>query len=449
MSKKKILFLFTFILFAFGCSFDNKTGIWTGSEDEKRRISDLEKKQRQIIDIEKFYSSDPVFNKEINLSKKINLSAPKKNPTWNMSGLNLQNFKGNLYLDGIENRFLKKQVGKNKHSIANFISYPLILPNSIVISDDKGSIFKISENGKIIWKKNIYKKIYKKIYKNLNFSAYQNKLYVTDNIGFIYSINLENGELEWLKNHGIPLKSNIKIFNNQIYSINQDNRLICLNLKDGSLKWDIRSISSFIKLQNNLSLAVTDNGNIITINSSGTVIKASADTGDIYWSRDLSGSMLADATDFFKISDIVLTDKYAIFSAGNSTSSYNLSDGSLNWEKNVISSTTPIIDKENIFLVTENGYFIILEMQTGEILSSANLLNILKKKKQETKISGFIMGSGKIYATTLNGYLIISSAISGKPEYFVKIGEQISSTPIISDGKLYILTDKPRIYGFN
>ena len=72
MSKKKILFLFTFILFAFGCSFDNKTGIWTGSEDEKRRISDLEKKQRQIIDIEKFYSSDPVFNKEINLSKKIN-----------------------------------------------------------------------------------------------------------------------------------------------------------------------------------------------------------------------------------------------------------------------------------------------------------------------------------------------------------------------------------------
>ena len=88
-------------------------------------------------------------------------------------------------------------------------------------------------------------------------------------------------------------------------------------------------------------------------------------------------------------------------------------------------------------------------MQTGEILSSANLLNILKKKKQETKISGFIMASGKIYATTLNGYLIISSAISGKPEYFVKIGEQISSTPIISDGKLYILTDKPRIYGFN
>ena len=45
-------------------------------------------------------------------------------------------------------------------------------------------------NGKINWKKNIYKKIYKKIYKNLIFSIYQNNIYVADNIGFIYSIDL-------------------------------------------------------------------------------------------------------------------------------------------------------------------------------------------------------------------------------------------------------------------
>ena len=66
-----------------------------------------------------------------------------------------------------------------------------------------------------------------------------------------------------------------------------------------------------------------------------------------------------------------------------------------------------------------------------------------------TEITGFVMGSGKIYAVSLNGYLIVCSAVSGEVEYFKKIGDQITAAPIISDGSLYILTGKSRILGFN
>ena len=86
---------------------------------------------------------------------------------------------------------------------------------------------------------------------------------------------------------------------------------------------------------------------------------------------------------------------------------------------------------------------------SGKIIRSTNILKILKEKKQTTKITGFIMGSGKIYATTLNGYLIVCSAASGKIEYFKKIGDPITVAPIISDGSLYILTENSRILGFN
>ena len=66
-----------------------------------------------------------------------------------------------------------------------------------------------------------------------------------------------------------------------------------------------------------------------------------------------------------------------------------------------------------------------------------------------TQITGFIMGSGKIYATTLNGYLIVCSAASGNIEYFKKIGDSVVAAPIINDGSLYILTANSRILGFN
>ena len=446
IKKKNLIYLLIFILLT-NCSFDNITGIWTGDKKEKKRISELEKEQKKIIDITKIYSSDNSYSKEIPLDQNISLSKPKKNLSWEMSSLNHQNFLGNIYLSGIDNTFLKKKIGKNKFSVSKIMASPLVYENNIIFSDNTGSIFNIDDSGNIIWKKNIYKKIYKKIYKNLNFSIYQNNIYVVDNIGFIYSISLNNGKLVWIKNHGIPFKSNIKIFDNKIFLINQDNRLLCLNTKDGSKIWDIRSVSSFIKSENFLSLAVTKQGDVIVINSSGDLLKAKGSNGNIYWSLNTSSSILTDATDFFKSSEVVINNEDIVFSAGSSIFSYHSKDGTMNWEQKLSSIGAPIIDGKNIFFVTENGYFVIMTKDTGKIISSNNILKILKRKKQATKITGFIMGSGKIYSVTLNGYLIVSSAISGKAEFFRNIGDPIVADPIINNGKLYILTKNSRIFG--
>ena len=75
--------------------------------------------------------------------------------------------------------------------------------------------------------------------------------------------------------------------------------------------------------------------------------------------------------------------------------------------------------------------------------------HFLKKKKRDTKVTGFVLGSGKIYGVTKNGYLIIVSASSGKIDSFKKIGDGISSNRITHDGSLYILTENSRILGLN
>ena len=449
MNKKKNLIFFLIFILLVNCSFDNKTGIWSGSKKEKRRISELEKEQKQTKVVDYIYSSKSVYSKEISLTKKISISNPRKNLSWKMSSLNQQNFLGNIYLSGIDNIFLKKKIGKNKFPISKIISSPLVFENNIIFSDNNGTIFNINQNGEINWKKNIYKKIYKKVYKNLVFSIYQNNIYVADNIGLIYAIDLENGKLVWIKNHGIPLKSNIKIYENKIFLINQDNRIICLNTKNGTKIWDIRSVSSFIKLQNFLSSAISKQGHVIAVNSSGNLLKVDANNGRILWSLNTLEYAAAHSTDFFKSSEIVINDDEIIFSAKSSIFSYNLNTGYANWKQAVSSVGAPIIDGKNIFILTENGYFVIIDKDEGKIISSTNILKILKKRKQSTKVTGFIMGSGKIYSVTLNGYLIVSSPISGKAEYFKKIGDPITSAPIINNGKLYILTKNSRIFGFN
>ena len=144
-----------------------------------------------------------------------------------------------------------------------------------------------------------------------------------------------------------------------------------------------------------------------------------------------------------------MTDDKIFFSSGSTFYSYDVNNGNINWKNEVYSIATPIVDGKNIFIVTNNGYFVILNKDSGKIISSTNILDILKKRKQKTRVTGFIMGSGKIYSVTSNGFLIVSSANSGKVEYFKKIGESNISPLIINNGTLYILMKNSKIIAFN
>ena len=79
INKKNLIFFLIFILLV-NCSFDNKTGIWSGDKEEKRKIYELEKEQRQIIDVVNVYSSEGIYSREISLTENINISNPKKGP---------------------------------------------------------------------------------------------------------------------------------------------------------------------------------------------------------------------------------------------------------------------------------------------------------------------------------------------------------------------------------
>ena len=87
INKKNLIFFLIFILLN-NCSFDNKTGIWGDSEKEKRKISELEKKQKQILDVEKIYSSESIYLKDKLLTKNIILS---KNKELNIRGATVTN----------------------------------------------------------------------------------------------------------------------------------------------------------------------------------------------------------------------------------------------------------------------------------------------------------------------------------------------------------------------
>ena len=448
MSKKIILYLFSSFLI-FSCSFDKLTGIWSGTENEKRRLGEIQKEQKETLNTVKLYSTENIYNKEVLYKKNIKLPKPIKNSSWDNAGHNNQNLLKNFYLPDVNNRFLKRKVGKNKFPILKTGSPPIVSNDLIYLSDDRGSIFSINRSGSVNWKNNIYQKMYKNIYKNLSIAKYKNNIYVSDNIGFIYALSSVSGKVIWVKNHGIPLKSKIKVLDNKIILINQDNRILCFKASDGTKMWDVRSVSSFIKSQKLLSTAISKENKLYALTSSGDLLKINFVNGRVEWVLSTLASLKAFDTDFFTSSDIVIDKENLYLSAGTSFFSFDLASGFINWKKNYSTTLTPISLLDNIFLITDNGYLININKSDGEVNWSTNILKYIKRKKRDTTISGFILGSDNIYATTANGYLIVMSVKTGNVVKAFKVADSILTRPIIVNGDLYILSSQPKLIGLN
>ena len=71
MNKKKNLVFFLILILLVNCSFDTKTGIWSGEEVAKRKVAELEKEQKVNIfwrqynteesDVEKMNILDKIY----------------------------------------------------------------------------------------------------------------------------------------------------------------------------------------------------------------------------------------------------------------------------------------------------------------------------------------------------------------------------------------------------
>ena len=90
-----------------------------------------------------------------------------------------------------------------------------------------------------------------------------------------------------------------------------------------------------------------------------------------------------------------------------------------------------------------------IDSEIGKIIKSKYIFNKLNEKiRKRIFAHGFLIASNKVYVTTNLGYLIVCSADTGNVENIIKIGKSELSEPIISNNKLYILSNSS-VFVFN
>ena len=296
----KIIILVIALFFLNNCSFNENSRIWK----EKEKKLESQKKLEKV-----FAETNPVLS-EFNPELKIELIKIKLNNTVveNKNNYGFQNYDGSL------NKVANYKFSKlEKIDQLNF--KPIFLKDGLIFFDKKGSIIRFNNMQKVLWTNNYYSKVEKKLKPKLYFASDNENLFVFDDIAKFYSVNINSGKLNWIKNNIYPFNSEIKKLGNKIFVVDYKNILRSYNINNGSEYWNLKTEDSFTISNSKYSLIIIDNA-IIFSNSIGDITAVDVETGLIIWQLPTQSSNIVNESYNFKISKLV-SDGNSIFFSNN------------------------------------------------------------------------------------------------------------------------------------
>ena len=425
----KIILLITFVFFINGCSLNKNSKFWTAEQ----KIPEENKKNYEKVLLE-----EEALNQELNSKLIIKFNGKINN---NSLLRNYSNNDGRLNYNGI----LKKSSRYKFSKIKNFYQFEPTISfdkKDIIFFDNNGSILKFNDKSKLIWKKNYYSKSEKKIKPILQFANNNEILIVADSIAKYYAMNLSSGQLIWSKNNLAQFNSQIKIYKDRFFIVDFSNTLRCFSLKDGQELWNVKTENSLIRSQKKLSIVIVNN--LLYFNNSiGDISAVDINKGELLWQLPTQGNLIYEAAFSLETSDIIADNKTLFFSNNkNQFFSIDLATGSFNWENKINSNLRPSLIENYLFTISIEGYLIVIEKNSGNIIRITDIFkNFDKKKRDKIKPVGFIVGLKNIYLSTDNGRLLVIDISSGKTNSILKIDNEKISRPFILDKNLFVIKD--------
>ena len=421
----KIIILVIALFFLNNCSFNENSRIWK----EKEKKLESQKKLEKV-----FAETNPVLS-EFNPELKIELIKIKLNNkvVENKNNYGFQNYDGSL------NKIANYKFSKLEN-IDQLNFKPIFLKDGLIFFDKKGSIIRFNNMQKVLWTNNYYSKAEKKLKPKLYFASDNENLFVFDDITKFYSVNINSGKLNWIKNNIYPFNSEIKKLGNKIFVVDYKNILRSYNINNGSEYWNLKTEDSFTISNSKYSLIIIDNA-IIFSNSIGDITAVDVETGLIIWQLPTQSSNIANESYNFKISKLV-SDGNSIFFSNNKNEFYSIDvkTGTINWINDINSNITPILNNNLIFTVSNEGYLFVIDKNKGNIIRVTDLYKNYKiKHRKNIKPIGFTIGKKNLYLTNSDGNMIVADLSLSNVNKIEKVSGNLISEPFIFNQNLFVI----------
>jgi outer membrane protein assembly factor BamB len=369
--------------------------------------------------------------------EKIVLPPALKNTSWERAGGNAVNNMPPL------------QVGTNLQKKWQTVAgcsgqYDLVCnQKTIFVMDCQGVVSAFSaEDGKVLWKIETSPKNQSANALKGGLLLSENVLFVTTSFGEVLALNIVTGETIWRKSVDSPLRSGANLYKNSLSFTTISNETFCLDKDTGSVIWShqgLSEISSFLGLN---TPAVLDDV-MVTAYTSGEYLGLDSKTGIPLWQDTITPSVRPDSISsmsHIRANPIINDGHFYVTSQGGKTVCGDLRSGERIWQNDVGGTEKANIIGNLLVTVDYNDILYAISKKTGHIMWQVDLHTLMPAEKN-LQFFGPLLVNHHALITTSSGKFIFIDLATQKVAHTIDTPYKFNSTPIISNGTLYIMSE--------
>ena len=168
----------------------------------------------------------------------------------------------------------------------------------------------------------------------------------------------------------------------------------------------------------------------------------------IKWFLNINQSTDKSLSNLFDGSEVISIGKIVVVSSKTFTYIINVIDGSLIFRKNFSTALKPIINSNNLFLISKNNLLLAVDITNGNVIYSYDvnqkIADFIKSKKYKVNYRFMMLVNNKIFVYLKNSY-VLKFNIKGDLLEIVKLPTKLNSNPIIINNKILFVDIKNKL----
>jgi outer membrane protein assembly factor BamB len=382
---------------------------------------------------------------EVESKEPVKLPAARENDAWSQPGGVASNAPGHLAFSGAAKTLWKEDAGAGSNSDGRITALPIVHGGKVFTLDREGHVSAFSMSGGRLWRTDL-KPEEEKAESGFGggLAAEGDTLYVATGFGSVVALNTGSGKPVWTKPLGVPIRSSPTVANGKVFVVNTESELFALSAKDGTQLWTGRGLPEGASILSNVSPAVS--GNMLVVSyASGELTAFDIATGQQKWTDSVSGSAISGLS-LTAIGDAArpVIDDGIVFAGSRSGRmiATNLKNGERVWSRDIQAAQTPWVAGGTVFVLDTNSRIYALERKTGKIRWVTGL-------PTAKTWSGPTLAGGKLWMASNKGLLVGVDATSGQIATQRDLDNPVFISPIVANGRMFVLTDKANLIAMN
>ena len=446
------------------CSSNPVSGIFSfGNDDADDPNAPAQEDRQAVLAIGGALEADPSL-----ANRTVDLPPPYTNASWTQPGGDADHTLHHLSADLSGQRLWRADIGAGSSKRAPIVSPPVVAEGRVFVIDPEARVSAYdTQSGDRVWSTSMTPDVsessrpFWRIYGGVNAAelgfgggvAFDNgRVFATSGFGFVAALDAQTGEVLWRQTANAPIRTAPTAFDGRVYAVTNVNELMALDQETGNVDWNYQSFEETARFLSSASPAAS--GDVIVAPfSSGEVTALNTTNGRSLWTQMIArSSRMTALSDINDIAGSPVIDRGVVFAISHAgqMSAIDLRSGTPIWELGVSGLQTPWVSGDYIFLVSTEGELVCVTREDGGIVWVEQLPKYQNEKKKKNRIAwtGPVLAGGELVLASSGNELVFASPQTGEVLRREKIDTGTIATPVVADGKLFILSEDGRLSAY-